>query len=207
MDEKIQLEQLKPYYGEIVKIIDKTREYLQNTINVIYYSNKKGIEKSRLITSEIFQYIRNSFDQEMVSILSTYKDTKLNNPSLIIEEIIIDINTGINTINEKIKNIDDQLNQAYYLIHNNSNILEESYKTFQDEILKLKKELNDKKNDIDKIKGYEDQFNEILICLDHSNDKEKILNSIINHNNQIKIIDSYTYEKSPIYNHIKIYLL
>ena len=205
MDDNIKLDKLKPYYGEIAQVINESKDKLKNTIENIYNSNKIDNEKFKLITSEVFNFANNVIDEGVLRVLSKYKDTKQSKLLSIIDELISEINDAIASINKNVKKIDNKLNKAYELINNNRNLIDKNYKTFQDEISKIKQELNDKKNEINDINGYENKFNEILIRLNSDDNKEEILEKIIDkYSDNINILDSYTYENSPIYNYITI---
>ena len=205
MEDNIKLDRLKPYYGEIAQVINESKDKLKNTVENIYISNKTGIEKSKLITNEVFNYVNNVIDESVLSTLSEYKDTKQSKPLPVIDELLGEIDTTIVDINNNTNNIDNRLNKAYASINNNRISIENTYNTFQEEISKVKQELNDKKNEIDKIKGYENKFNEILISLNNVDNKEVVLENIKDkYSDNIKILDSYTYERSPIYNHVTI---
>ena len=203
MDDNIKLDKLKPYYGEITQVINESKDKLKNTIEKIYNGNKMDIEKFKLITSEVFNYASNVIDEGVLKVLSENKDTKKSKPLSIIDELISEIDNTIVSINNNVKNIDNKLNKAFALINNNRTLIDENYKTFQDEISKAKQELNDKKIEINEINGYENKFNEILVSLNNDDKKEKVLENIIDkYRDNIKILDSYTYENSPVYNYI-----
>lgn len=190
--------ELKPYFEQIININNSTKESIKNEIDSIYYSNKSYTQKARTITNKVFNYIQDIVEEAMVSILSEYTDDTSGGALDIIDRLL-------NEIDEKIKRIDEELNKAYVLIKNSETNIEIAKKTFEEKILEAKEELNNRKMEVENINGLESKFNEILINLDDTRDKEVALKNILdNYLKDIEVLDSYTYEKSPMYNYINI---
>ena len=195
-------EDLKPYFQKIVEINNSNKASIKNEVTNIYNSNKSAITKAKLITNKVFDYIQNTVDESVLSTLSEYTDDLSGGPLPTINRLLNKIDNGLNEIN---KDIDNPLNAVYKLINNKKAALDKAYNTFKAEIQKAKEQLNDKKSEIENIEGYENKFNEILICLYDKNNKDDVLKNVSdNYLNDIEILDSYTYERSPIHRHITV---
>ena len=190
--------ELKPYFEQIININNSTKESLRNEIDSIYRSNEMGTQKARTITSKVFDYTQDVIEETIVTILSDYTDDTSGGS-------LNSINRLLNSIDENINRIDEELNSAYTLINNNETDLENAKKTFEIKILEAKQELNNRKMEVENIEGLENKFNEILINLNDKSDKEKVLESVLDkYLKDIEVLDSYTYEKSPIYYYINV---
>ena len=190
--------ELKPYFEQIINLNNSTKESIKNEINSIYHSNKSGTQKARTITNKVFDYIQGIIDEALVSILSDYTDDTSGKPLDIINRLL-------NEIDENIKKIEEGLNKAYSLINTNEINLERLKKALEEKILEAKQELNNRKTEVENIEGLESKFNEILINLDDTSDKELVLKNILdNYLKDIEVLDSYTYDKSPMYNYINV---
>lgn len=189
---------LKPYFDKIINANNSTKEKIKNEIDSIYDSNKSGTQKARTITNKVFDYIQDIIEETTMSILSEYTDNTSNGP-------LNTINRLLNEIDKNIKRIDEGLNNLYSLINNNKADLEKSKKAFEEKILDAKQELNKQKIEVENIKGLESKFNEILINIDSTSDKEVVLKRVIDkYLKDIEVLDSYTYERSPMYNYISV---
>lgn len=189
---------LKPYYEQIVNKNDSIKESIKNKVDSIYYSNKSGIQKARTITNKAFDYIQDVVEETMVSKLSDYTDDTSGGLLNISNRLVNEIDENINKINEG-------LNKSYSLINNKAINLEAAKKAFEEQILEAKQELNNQKTEVENIKGLESKFNEILINVDDTSDKEEVLKSILDkYFKDIEVLDSYTYEESPMYNYINV---
>lgn len=187
---------LEPFYEQIISINESTKENIKNEIDTIYYSNELGTQKARTITNKVFDYIQDIIEEATVSIIADYTEDTSGGPIDIINRLL-------NETNENIRRIDDGLNKAYLLINNNEVDLETAKKAFEEKILGVKQELNNRKTEVENIEGLENKFNEILINLDDTRDKELVLKKILNNYlKDIEVLDSYTYERSPMYNEI-----
>ena len=188
--------ELKPYFERIVNLNNSIKEGIKNEIDSIYNSSKSCILKARTITTKAVDYIQNIIDETVILKLSDYTDNTSGKPLDIINRLV-------NEIDESIQKIDEELNKAYSVIRNNETNLERQKKAFEEKILEARQELNNKKAEVENIRGLESKFNEILIKLDSTNDKEAVLkNALDNYLKDIEILDSYTYEKSPMYSYI-----
>lgn len=190
--------ELKPYFEQIVNTNNSTKKLIKNEIDSIYHSNKSDTQKARTITNKVFSYIQGIVEETVVSMLSDYTDDTSGEPLDIINRLL-------NEIDENTKRIDEGLNKAYSLINNNEIDLETVKKDFIKKILEVKHELNNKKTEVENTKGLESKFNEILINFDGTSDKEVVLNNVLaKYLEDIEVLDSYTYEKSPMYNYINV---
>lgn len=189
---------LQPYFEKIVSANDSIKETIKNEIDSIYNSNKSLTEKARIITKKVFDYIKNTVDETIVSELSEYTDDITGGPLDIINRLLGEIDDGL-------EKIDYGLKTAYSLINNKEAELEKLKKAFEEKILEAKQELNNRRAEVENIKGLESKFNEILINVDDESDKEAVLKNVIDkYLKDIEILDSYTYEKSPMYNYVKV---
>lgn len=190
--------ELKPYYEQVVSQNDSIKESIKNEVDSIYYSNKSGIQKARTITNKAFDYIQDVVEETIVLRLSDFTDDKSGGSLNIINRLV-------NEIDENINKIDEGLSNAYLLINNKVTNLEAAKKAFEEKILEAKEELNNRRSEVENIKGLESKFNEILINVDDTSDKEEVLKSILDkYFKDIEVLDSYTYEKSPMYNYINV---
>ena len=190
--------ELKPYFEQIVNKNNSIKESIKNEIDSIYYSNKSGIQKAKEITNKVFDYTQDIIEETIVSALSSYtNDTSGGSLNI--------INRLLNEIDENTKRIDEELDKAYSLINNNKTNLEVAKKVFEEKILEAKQELNNKKTEVENIKGLESKFNEILINVDDTSDKEVVLKNVLDkYLKDIEVLDSYTYEESPMYYYINV---
>ena len=190
--------ELKPYFEQIINTNDSMKENIKNEIDSVYHSNKLGTKKAKAITDKAFDYMQNIVENAVISTLSDYTDDT-SSKSLDI------INRLINEIDENSNKIDDELNKAYTLINNNEVNLEKTRKVFEEKILEAKQELNDRKTEVENIEGLESKFNEVLININNTYNKEEVLKDVLDrYFKDIEVIDSYTYEESPMYNYINV---
>ena len=191
-------EKLKPYFEQIININDSIKKSIKNEIDSYYHSNKLGTQKARTITNKVFNYIQDIIEEATEVTLSEYTDDTSGGPLDIINRLL-------GEIDENTKIMDEGLNKAYSLINNNEADLETAKKEFEEKILEAKQELNNRKTEVENIKGLESKFNEILINLKDTSDKEEVLKSVLDkYLKDIEVLDSYTYEKSPMYNYINV---
>ena len=189
--------------NNVIKRIQEVKIEALNRVDSIGNSNKTFIQKCRLSVATGFGYLRDSIDEMVIASLEEYTSNRSGEPISIIDNLLGDIDNGMHEIDYNIKSIDNKLYYAYKQINANEIGLENGYNAFEELVLNAQTEINDKKNEIDEIKGYESKFNEILIKLDNSENKEATLNKIKNtYLKNVEIVDSYTYEHSPIYNYI-----
>lgn len=197
---------LDPYYEKIVEINNSLKNAIENEVDSIYNSNQSGIGKARTITNKVFDYIQNVTDEAVISILSEYTDDTAGGPISIIDRLLNEAGKK-DEIDQNIKEIDDGLNSAYIEITNKQTELEETFNAFKEKILLAKEELNSKKVEVESINGYENKYNEIIINLKNKDNKEAVLERILdNQLKDVEVLDSYTYERSPIYNFINVYM-
>ncbi|MBR3324714.1 MAG: FtsX-like permease family protein [Clostridia bacterium] len=189
---------LQPYFEEIVNTNDSIKQRIKNEIDSIYNSNKSLTEKARIITNKVFDYVQDLVNETVVSELSEYTDDTTGGPLDIIKRLLGEIDEGIDKIDEGLKT-------AYSLINKKEEDLEKARKAFEGKILEAKQELNNRRAEVENIKGLESKFNEILINVDDASDKEAVLKNVIDkYLKDIEVLDSYTYEKSPMYNYVKV---
>ena len=197
---------LEPYYEQGITIIDSTKETIQNEVDGIYSSNKEGIIKAREMSNVVFNYAQDTIDEAIVSMLEEYTKDTSGKPLDIIEKLLNEADRK-GEIDEHIKEIDDGLNSAYSKITNKQTELEEKFAIFNNKASEVKQELDSKKIEIENINGYENKYNEILINIKNKDNKEEVLQKILDNNlKDVEIIDSYTYERLPIYNFINVYM-
>ena len=198
--------ELEPYYENIVAINNSLKDAIKNEVESIYNSNKPGIEKAKTITNKVFDYIQSIIDEAVVSILSEYTNDTSGGTLSIIDRLMNEASKK-DEIDKNIKEIDTRLNSAYIEITNKQRELEETFNIFKNKILLAKHELDSKKTEIENVNGYENKYNEILINIKNKNNKEAVLQRILdNHLKEVEVLDSYIYEKSPIYNFINVYM-
>ena len=187
---------LKPYFEQAVDISSK--ENIKKEIDTIYNSKESVVTKAKEITKKALDYTQNIVEKAVILALSDYTDSTSGGALESIDRLV-------NEIDEKIKRIDDGLKRSYSLINNTRSYLESSKKTLEEKILESKEELNNKKAEVENIKGLESKFNEILINIDDTKDKEVVLKNILNkYLKNIEVLDSYTYEKSPMHYFINV---
>ena len=175
-------------------------------MDIIYNSNRAGIEKAGDISNVVFNFAQDTIDEAVVSILEEYTEDANDKPLVIIERLLNEADKK-DEIDEHIKEIDSGLNSTYRVIRNKLNELEEKFTIFKKKELETKQELDSKKQEIENINGYENKFNEILINVKNKNNKEAVLQRILDNDlKDIEVLDSYTYERSPIYNFINVYM-
>ena len=189
---------LKPLFEKIVNENNSRKESIKNEIESIYNSNNSNIQKVRKYADKVYDYMIYVIDKAAISLLSDYTDNTSGKA--------LDIINGLaSKIDYSIQKIDDELKNAYSLIIKNENDIENAKKLFEDKISEARQELNDKKAEVDNIYGIESKLNEINIKLNDASNKEQVLNDILNNNlKDIEVIDSYTYEKSPMYGFIDV---
>ena len=201
-------EKVEPDIDKFVNDVNDLKTEAFNKLDDIDSSNKVYIQKTRSIVAVEFDYFRNTIDEMVLESLGEYTNNKNGKPVEIIDGLVNEIDNGINSVDDNIKTIDNKLFSAYKSIKTNEANLEQSYNVFEEMVLNAKIEIDNKINEIKSIKGYESKFNEILIKLDDSADKENTLDTIINtYLSDMEILDSYTYEHSPVYNHINYNLV
>ena len=199
-------DKLEPYYEKIVTINNSLKNAIKNEVESIYNSNTSGIEKAKTITNKVFDYIQSVADEAVVAVLSEYTNDTSGGPLAIIDRLLNEASKK-DDIDRNIKEIDDGLNSAYMQINNKQKELEETFTIFKNKILLAKQELDNKKIEIENIHGYENKYNEILINVKDKNNKEVVLQRILdNYLKDVEVLDSYTYERSPMYNFINVYM-
>ena len=197
---------LEPYYENIVTINNSLKDTIENEVESIYNSNASGIGKAKTITNKVFDYIQSIIDEAVVSTLSEYTNDTSGGPLDIIDRLLKEASKK-DEIDKNIKEIDNGLNSAYIEITNKKTELEETFTNFKKKISIAENELDSKKTEIESIKGYENKYNEILINIKDENNKEAVLQRILDkYLKDVEVLDSYTYERSPIYNYIKVYM-
>ena len=190
--------ELKPYFEQVVSNNESVKAGIKNEIDSIYNSNKSAIQKAKEITSKVYNYTKDTIEEAVISALSDYTDNTEGGGLDV-------INRFITSIDEYIKEIDDGLDKAHSLINSNKAKLEASKKVLDEKVLEAKEELNNKKAEIENIHGLENKFNEILIYIDNSSDRDVVLNNVLNNYlKDIEVLDSYTYEGSPMYYYINV---
>ena len=192
-----------PKVENYLDFYNEQKEVLLDKVDVIYKGNKSLISKTKSIKTLVYNYVNNYIDDYVINILSEYTDDLSGGPISIIDRLLKDIKNGVKEIDKNINEIDSNLNYSYKLIKNNKKTYDKNYNKFVKEIKKLRTEIEDKRVEIESIKGYESKFNEINIKVDDSINKEELLNSIKSSElKDIKILDSYTYDYSPVKNSI-----
>ena len=187
---------------EVEQIINKYKDQRQtiiNNVNQIYNSNNSLINKTREIKKLLYNYLKDYIDELVINELKTYTTDTSGGPIPTIDRLLKTIDSSINEINDNVNTIDNSLNSAYKKLNNSKEELDNSYNLFVNEIRKARKEIANKKEEINNIKGYESKYNEIHIQVDDSIDKEQLLNNIKNNElKNINVLDSYTYDYSPV---------
>ena len=197
---------LEPYYEKVVTIIDSTKETIKNEANVIYNSNKSGIEKAKQMSNLVFDYAQDTIDKAVISVLKEYTQDFSGKLLTIIERLINEADKK-GEIDDNIKEIDTRLNSVYRSLTDKQRELEEKFAMFKPKATEAQQELDSKKIEIENISGYENKYNEILINIKNKDNKEEVLQRILdNYLKDIEIVDSYTYERSPINNFINVYM-
>lgn len=194
---------LKPQVQEIIDSYNSRREDIINQVDTIFNSNSNAIKKSLLIKDLIYNFTKNSIDEIVKLYLKDYTDDVSLDVITILNNLLNEIDSGINEINSNIYSIDYNLNSSYQLIDSNRITLENRYSEFIANIKNARDEISNKKDEINNIRGYESKYNEINIKVKNTSDREKTLNYILNNElKDIEVIDSYTYDYSPVKNSI-----
>ena len=190
---------VRPEVEQIINKYSNQRQAIINSVNQIYNYNNSIIDTTREIKNLLYNYLKDYIDDLVIEELKNYTDDTSGGVIPTIDRLLNMINNGINEINTNINNIDSSLNTAYKKLSNSKYELDYSYNLFVNEIRKAREEIANKKIEISNIKGYESKFNEIHIQVDDSVDKEELLNSIKNNElKNIEVLDSYTYDYSPV---------
>lgn len=194
-------EKYKPYIEEVLEKNHEIKEDLLNKVEEIYQSNIEFSNKIRSIKNMMIDYIKTNIDDTVREALKEYTEDIRGAPTDIIDNLINQINDGMNQVNNTIIDINNKLNSAYQLLEEKRTLLEEAYNLLMDSLLEAKELLKTKRKEVYEYKGYESKINEILIQVDDSVDKEYELNRIkSNELKDVKILDSYTYDNSPVKN-------
>lgn len=201
---KQKLLDLKSEYLEKVEELNNKNEKSKSRSEKIF-KNQYIVDISKEIKDSFYSYMKEKIDENISANLKDYTNDTDGDPLETINELIKEINNGINDIDNSIKNIETELNLAYKTIKNNQNELDRAYNTFVIEIADLRTEIENKKTEIENIKGYESKLNEINIKVEKNIDTELLLEKIKNNElKDIEILDSYTYDYSPIKNSINM---
>lgn len=192
-------EKYKPKIEEVLEKNHELKENLLNQVDEIYQSNRNISDKTRSIKNCMIDFIKTIIDDAIKDVLKDYTEDIRGTPIEIIDRLLNQINDGMNQISNGINEINHELNTAYQTIEEKRTLLEEAYNLLIESLTKAKEELAFRRKEISEYKGYESKINEILIQVEESVDKEERLRSIKeNELKDIKIIDSYTYENSPV---------
>ncbi len=192
-------EKYKPIIEEILKQNHKVKEELLNQVEKIYQSNKDISNKAELIKNLLIDFIKKIFDDTIKDSLKDYTEDMSGTPIEIIDRLLSQIEDGTNQANNAINKIKKELNTAYQTLVEKRMLLEDAHVLLMDSLSKAKAELSSKRKEINEYKGYESKINELLFQVKDSVDKENQLESIKEKElKDIKILDSYTYENSPV---------
>jgi putative ABC transport system permease protein len=190
---------VRPDVEQIINKYNDLKQTIVNKVNGIYNCNNSLIDKTREIKNLLYNYLIDYVDDLVINELKAYTNDTSGGPLPTINRLLNSIDSGINDINNNINNIDNSLYTAYKKLTNSKNELDYSYNLFVNEIRKIREEIANKKDEINNIKGYESKFNEIHIQVDDSVNKEELLENIKNNElKNIEILDSYTYDYSPV---------
>ena len=190
---------VRPEVQEIINKYTKERQVVINKINQVYNGNKSLIEKARLIKNYLYNYLKNYIDDLVINELKVYTKDTSGGVIPTINRLLSLINNNVKTINNNINKIDNTLNISYRKLITSKKELDNAYSTFILKVKDARDEIAKKKEEINNIKGYESKFNEIHIRVDDSIDKENLLTSLkTNELKNIEILDSYTYDYSPV---------
>ena len=185
-------EKINPVIENKINTFNEGKTIIKNKLDAIYNSNDNIINKTKLIKDLLYNYVRSNIDNTIVS----YLDDNSNSDVISILNNQIDmISNGINDIDNSINKIDSSLKSSYQLIEDNKNNLNNNYRNFLKTIEDAKKDLD---SDISNLKGLDSMFNEINIQVDFK-DLDSLLKEIKdNELNNIEILDSFTYNYSPL---------
>ena len=89
--------------------------------------NKSGIEKAKLIVDKVFDYLQNTVDEAVLSMLTEYTENTSGGTIEIIDKLINEIDNGYSEIDTIISNIDYKLDWLKENVDNYWNILKEHY--------------------------------------------------------------------------------
>lgn len=184
---------------EILDSYNGGKGSIEKHVVEVFSSNQSSITKFRKTEKLAYNYITNYTEELMHLVLKKYSIDGDKKIIELINDKITEIKKGITKIDNNIKEIDDSLKSANQLINENKKALDEAYNTLVIKIQELRKEMDDKKAEIEKIKGFEDKFNEINIRVNDKVDKDALLKKIENNElKDVEILDSYTYDYSPV---------
>lgn len=199
--------QYKPYVNDFLNDINAIKEKTKNEIDNIFKTNESYSEQLKQLNINIYNYAIDVVDKMYTANFEEYTDNLNEKPINIFNTLINDIEEAKSEITNKINEIDTNIDQAHKLVYESSYNLDKEYNNFKNSINDLKLELNERKNEVNNIKGYESKFNEILINIDHKIDKDYTLKEISNNYlKDIDILDSYTFDNSPLNNSLSLNL-
>ena len=194
-------EKYKPYIENALNKNHKLKENIINQVEDIEQSNLNTSDKVRMIKNLIIDFTKSIIDDAIKEVLKDYTDDLSGTSLEIIDRLISQIDNGLNEINNKINEINNGLDSAYHTIEEKRILLEDAYNLLMNTFNSAKEEIASKRKEIMEYKGFESKINEILIQVNDSVNKEKLLDNIKeNELKDVEIIDSYTYDNSPVKN-------